>query len=139
MLLEELTANLTLAAQIAAAKKKPTQVQVRQVIFDASLVGDAIEAQVVEDEAEDEDDEEDEEADVTQQEFDDSLTLLHTTLDTYDRLIEDDRIQIPDSLRMNLVARRIDIWDFLTEYLDEESLEKKNPERDALQRLADEL
>lgn len=141
--LAELTANLNFQAELIASQKRVKQEQVKQTIyepgFEDHLADATVQGEVVEEDAEDEDDDEDE-VEVTQEEFDDSLALHQTTLDTYDRLIEDDRINLPESLRMNILARRIDLWDFLTEYLTEESIEKtRDPEQEALKRLSDEL
>jgi hypothetical protein len=119
MLLEELTAKLNLEARLAQAladqKKKKEETP------EVCLAGE-VDEQVGEEEEDEEDDEEDDEVD--EEEFEDAVKLCLDSLDTLDRVLDDDRVTIPDGMRFLLLSRRIDLWDFVSKHADPDDMER---------------
>lgn len=77
-------------------------------------------------EDDEEDDEDEDEVEVTPEEWGDAIKLIFESLDSLDRVVEDDRVELPEGMKFLLMSRRIDIYDFLTEHATAEQIEEYN-------------
>lgn len=132
MLIEELTSQLKLKADYEQAKEaalaEEKKKEKKDPPSDPSLCPTCHFAKILcecEDEDED-DDEEDEDFEVTQEEWDEAVKLTYDALDSLDRILEDDRVVIPEGMKFLLMSRRIDLWDFLAEHATEEMIAERS-------------